>query len=78
MTDIDFSSPAFAELNHLTRARTAFGSFKQLLDAEGGYIPSFPYRSEKNTIRAKQLYALAVAYDTFQALRGDPRRAFIS
>jgi hypothetical protein len=51
----------------LTREYTAFGSFQELIDAPGGYFPTFDCCNQ-NVMR------LADAYDIAQAERGDGRR----
>lgn len=58
-----------AELDTLTRTLTAFATFQDLLDAQGGYRPSLVKRDA-------QTFALANAYDAAQSKRGDSRRAF--
>ena len=59
----------------LTQKHTAFGSFRGLLDALGGYHPSLicsdPEHGAERTDLADQ-------YDAAQARRGDPRRALRS
>lgn len=59
-------------LEHLTRAHTAFGSFRQLVDAPGGYSPSLICSAPEHGADRSEL---ADSYDTIQQRRGDPRRA---
>lgn len=53
----------------LTRRITAFDSFRDLVDAAGGYRPSL------NAGGCREALSLADLYDGFQSSRGDPRRA---
>lgn len=58
---------AVAVLDAITKANTAFPSFRAMIDAPG-YRPTFyTFRHVMQT--------LADAYDNAQTLRGDPRRA---
>ncbi len=81
-------------LDGITRSNTAFASFEALVNAPGGYFPSFPTtplaysknrvmrmangREIKATVYYAELEMLAAAYDLFQEARGDKRRAFRS
>jgi hypothetical protein len=56
-------------LDHITRNLSAFESFQDILDAQGGYRPSIYLVSPAS-------WTLAEAYDKAQEERGDPRRAF--
>ena len=64
---------SFRDLNRITRKVSAFASFRDLLDADGGYFPSLGSNSRKDV---PQLLILADAYDAAQQERGDARRAF--
>jgi hypothetical protein len=57
-------------LNELTRRHTAFKSFRDLVEAKGGYRPTLLISIHNNT----QLSVLAFAYDQTQIYRGDSRR----
>lgn len=59
----------------LTRKHTAFGSFEEMLTAEGGYRPSFYIRG-RDPADALEIEQLADAYDAEQVSRGDSRRAY--
>ena len=61
---------AHAEGDRLTVACSAFNSFNELLNAEGGYRPSL----SRATPEARTLGAL---YDATQIARGNPLRAFM-
>lgn len=54
----------------LVREVSGFTSFQDLLDAKGGYEPTMHVTEDP------RLSALADAYDTAQAERGDDRRAY--
>ena len=58
------------QLNALTNELTAFTSFEDMLNAEGGYRPSFYVQYDP------RFRELADAYDKAQEERGDPRRAY--
>lgn len=58
------------ELDAITNELTAFASFDALLNAEGGYRPSFYVEYDP------RLRKLADAYDKAQTERGDARRAW--
>lgn len=58
------------ELDILVNELTAFASFEELLNAKGGYRPSFYVEYDP------RFRELADAYDKAQAERGDPRRAY--
>ena len=51
----------------MTRRLTAFTSFRALIHAEGGYVPSLTRLDQEG---------LANYYDRAQAYNGDNRRAF--
>lgn len=57
------------ELDVIVRNLSAFKSFAELLNAEGGYFPSIDVSKPEGL-------ALAVAYDGAQIARGDARRAY--
>ncbi len=57
------------ELDALTRSLTAMGSFRELIEAAGGYRPTILPRDASYML-------LAVEYDRAQHRRKDPRRAF--
>lgn len=58
-----------AKCDRICRAKTAFGSFAELVDAHPGYRPSLEVADE-------DLEDLADAYDAEMEARGDPRRAY--
>jgi hypothetical protein len=62
--------------DNLTANLTAFDTFANMLNAQGGYRPSL-HTSERNTDKnAPALRRLADLYDEAQAARGDARRAY--
>ncbi|WP_300684684.1 hypothetical protein [uncultured Bilophila sp.] len=65
-----FEITALETLDSLTNELTAFVSFAEMLNAEGGYRPSF-YAEYDPRFRE-----LADAYDKAQEEQGDPRRAY--
>lgn len=70
-------------LDELTRTVTAFQTFRELLEAPGGYRPTLwtkrrdcdPLTGEARE-QAGKIRALADAYDQAQANRGSDRRAY--
>ena len=58
------------QIDALTNELTAFATFEDMLNAEGGYRPSFYVEYDP------RFRELADAYDKAQAERGDPRRAY--
>ena len=56
-------------LDQLIARRTAFSSMQELVTAAGGYRPSLD-------VADPEMLRIAEAYDTAQAKRGDPRRAY--
>jgi hypothetical protein len=62
-------------LDAICIVHTAFRTFADLLNAEGGYRPTINLRDAGDAAGAMAL--LAVQYDQQQAQRGDPRRAHV-
>lgn len=65
-------------LDALTLHHTAFRSFRDLLEAPGGYCPSLRTESAILADHHRELIKLADAYDAAQAERRDRRRAIRS
>lgn len=66
-----------ATADKITRTRTGFDGFADMLDAQGGYFPSL-HASSRNTDQEEreELRTLANLYDRAQAARADNRRAY--
>jgi hypothetical protein len=62
-------------LDSLTIKYTSFNSFMEMLDAAGGYRPSF-YVSRRSLQDKCEVVTLANEYDDAQACRHDSRVAF--
>lgn len=62
-------APPVVDIDLIVATYTAFTSLEELLNAKGGYFPSFDV--SKHLIKR-----MADAYDAAQAARGDSRRAF--
>ena len=62
-------------LDLLVKKHSAFLSFDDLLDAGGRYRPSLYVRG-KSATDAREIRAIADAYDFAQQARGDTRRAY--
>jgi len=60
--------------DEITAKHSAFKSFVDLLNAEGGYFPTIRCNSTTGLRRAELTY-LADAYDYFMLCRNDSRRA---
>lgn len=58
-----------AQMDEITRTRSCFATFADLLNAQGNYRPTISIRSREDLL-------LALAYDAAQSARGDERRAF--
>jgi hypothetical protein len=61
-------------LDRLTSKHTAFNHFTGLIDAAGGYRPTFNAYAGRGKYN-EELRLLADAYDHAQTMRGDNRRA---
>jgi hypothetical protein len=66
-----FTAAQLKNLDRIVKAHACFASFEDLVDAKGGYRPTL------RIDESDELCELAVAYDAFQASRGDTRRAFV-
>ena len=67
--NVPHTPPTEADLDQLTRALTAFNTFRELLETSDNYRPTI-YQTTPDHVK------LSDAYDLAQIGRGDPRRTY--
>lgn len=70
---VNFSN---AHVDHLIRHYTGFTSLADMLNSHPSYRPSLATTCSRRNREYKSMTLIADAYDSAQARRGDPRRAY--
>jgi hypothetical protein len=69
------SEGSVRDIDRIVHNHTAFATFKDLVNAAGGYRPSI-YIAGKSKQAKRELVYLTIEYNLFQEKRGDKRRVY--